>query len=135
MFSMFKSILLLFFTILLFGCISKKNIIQYKGIYQSSKIDEYYYYLRFYENDSVIETSSTGKPRHLKKWFNKNKENISKGKYYFKNDSLFFETKSDYGIILYKGIFKNGKLLLKHDSRINDHKSLNVYTFKKINFK
>lgn len=132
---MFKIFIFVIGLMLFVGCISKKNTIQFKGIYQSSKIDDYYFYLRFYENDTVIETSSTGKPRHLKNWFNKNKESISKGKYYLKNDSLFFETKSDYGIILYKGCFKNGKLLLKHYSKINQHKSLNVYSFKKINFR
>lgn len=130
MFKIFVIVLVLFV-----GCTSKKNTVQFKGIYQSSKIDDYYFYLRFYENDTVIETSSTGKPRHLKNWFSKNKESISKGKYYLKNDSLFFETKSEYGIVLYKGIFKNGKLLLKHHSEINQHKSLNVYSFKKINFR
>ncbi|WP_288956285.1 hypothetical protein [uncultured Polaribacter sp.] len=117
------------------GCISQKNILQYKGFYQSSKIDDYYYYLRFYKNGSVIVSSSTGKPRHLKKWFNIEKEGISRGNYYFKNDSLFFEAESDFGKVLYKGVFRNGKLVLKHHSKINDNKSLNVYSFKKIKFK
>ena len=60
-----------------------------------------------YKNNTVIQVSSTGKPKHIKRWFTKNHKNISIGNYFLKNDSLFFETKSENGIVIYKGKFKN----------------------------
>ena len=132
---MFKSCFYFLFLFVFIGCNSNKNTIQFNGVYQSSKIDKnYYYYIRFYKNDSVIDVSSSGKPRHLKRWFKKEKEDIPKGTYYCKNDSLFFKTKSSSGIVEYKGKLIRGKLFLNHNSKINGHKSLNTYTFKRINF-
>ncbi len=135
MFLVFKKNLYLVILISIIGCSSNKNMIQYNGIYQSSKIDNNYYdYLRFYKNNTVIQVSSTGKPKHLKKWFTNNHKSISSGNYFFKNDSLFFETKSENGIVIYKGKFENKILVLKHLSKINGHKDSLFYSFKKINF-
>lgn len=134
-FSVFKKGLYFILLSIFFGCNSNKNIIQYNGVYQSKKVDNYYYYLRFYKNNIVIEVSSTGKPRHLKKWFSKKHNDISIGKFVNKNDSIFFNVKSNTGIVKHKGTFINKRLFLKKLSKINGHKDSLYYSFKKLNFK
>lgn len=102
------------------------------GVYQAKKNDNsYYYYLRFYEDSTVLTVSSSGEPSDLKKWFNKEKDNISKGVYFVKKDSVIFESKSSNGIVKYKGVFKRNKMELYSVSEINRFSSYETYNFKR----
>ncbi len=128
-----KSFAFILLCLFIFSCSSNKSIIKTNGIYQSQKVDDYWSYLRFYNDSTVITVSSTGEPKKIKNWFNREHENTSTGKYYVKNDSLFFESESKYGVVIYKGTITNKKLNLKSESLINGHESEKNFIFKKLN--
>lgn len=119
---------LLILTLLIIGCGTPKLQLVNNRIYKTKeKTDDYWYYLKFYSDSTVISVSSTGKPKDIVKWFHKEKENISKGKYFIKKDSIFFESIGESGKVIYKGIILNKKLLLESKSEINGFEDKCIY--------
>ena len=103
------------------------------GVYQSKKVNNsYYYYLRFYADSTMISISSTGKVKDLAKWFNKDYEDISTGNYSMKNDSIFFESSSKVGTVVYRGALSKKQLNVHSESLINGHISERSFKFRKI---
>jgi len=114
------------------GCKVKEPYLRTNGVYQSKiKTDGYWYYFRFYKDSLLISVTSEGKPKHLKKWFNQDKEFISKGKYKIKNDSIFFYSTDKNGTVNYKGKILKNKISLYSESEINGYKREEVYKFQK----
>lgn len=101
------------------------------GVYQSQKTEDYWYYLKFVNDSVVISTSSTGKPKEIESWFKNSFEGISIGKYYMKNDSIFFSTTSKNGTVKYKGIILRNSMQLYSESLINGNTSEKKYKFRK----
>lgn len=115
-----------------YGCKVKEPYLRTDGIYQSKiKTDGYWYYYKFYKDSLLISVTSEGKPKHIKKWFNQDKEFISKGKYRIKNDSIFFDSKDKNGTVNYKGEIMKNKILLYSESEINGYKKEEIYKFRK----
>ena len=112
-----KSIIIVF---LLIGCGTTNPQLVNNRIYRTKeKKDGYWGYLKFYPDSTLINVSSSGKPKHLANWFHKGKENVSNGNYVIKKDSIFFESVSKNGKVVYAGILLNKKLLLESKSEIN----------------
>src|SRR5256885_15297713 len=63
------------------------------GVYQSKKISDYYSYLRFFADGSLIDASSSGTPDDIFKWFNKEwakNSYASKGTYTISGSNIQF---------------------------------------------
>ena len=116
----------------MFSCKTKKlPFINTENVYRSElKMDDYWYYLKFYKDSTVISVSSSGKPKHLKKWFNRNLEQVPIGNYTIKKDSIFFSTTNYDGTVNYKGRIIAKKIHMYIESDINEYKSLRVYKLK-----
>ena len=130
---MIKYLALLILSTQLIGCKTKVASIKTNEIYQTKERDGYRYFLKFYNDSTVIETSSIGDYKEINNWFNKEHENISKGKFHIKNDSLFFYVESKYGTVNYLGKVLNKKLILKSESSINGYIGNEIYKLKRIN--
>jgi len=75
----------------------RDSIVRFDGIYQNPIPDTSdgltsYHYLRFYEDKTVLSTSSLENTRKVKKWFNKDNQNISRGKYKIRGNKIRFNT-------------------------------------------
>ena len=58
-------------------------------------------FLRFYPNGEVISTGTEGAVLDVKKWFNINHKDISKGNFEVKGTRLYFSTTSFAGTVIY----------------------------------
>ncbi len=132
----------IFFLVLFIACKGQtKNQsidskLKFNGYYVSSDESKhgvkFKKYLRFYQDKTVLGVSSSGKPSQIKSWFKKGSENLSVGTYTIKNDSLFFNLKSSYGEVIYKGKKTQNELLFFVDSKITNHQSFIKYKFLKL---
>ena len=134
-----RSIYILFIFFSINGQCQTKQLIKYKGIYQTQSMIEnrdstiYYHYLRFYDNLKVISVSSIGDVNDVKEWFNIGMTDPSIGEFKINGRKIFFSLTSSYGTVIYRGrIKKNGCLILKTKSLINGHKGKQLYFFKEV---
>lgn len=107
--------------------------INYKGLYHtlSDSLNPFRFYLRFYEDGTVIGYTTAGNPKNLVPWFSKEHKSPSKGKYTLKADSLLhFSLKSEEGLVLYEGVIRNGNtLVMEVKSLINKYEGREEYFF------
>ena len=121
------SIFLIFFFTSNYTIASNHNdgVLRYDGLYQSSQVKNYWYYLRFYADGTVITVSSTGTPVDVKKWFtseNVKSRNFSHGKYELTESHIFFSSKSRNGIVDYEGDIEGAEIDMNVHSHINGAK-------------
>jgi len=116
------TILMTFFT----SCNDK--LVRYDGIYYHKEAD-YTSYLRFYEDGTIIMTSSVDTIPQIKKWFNKDHKCVSKGKYTILNDKINFQTICDVKVDYNGQIYKN-KMILNVCSSNGNKKDNIKYLFK-----
>jgi hypothetical protein len=107
------------------------TLIQYNGVYFRSSggiIASYSYssYLRFYENGTVIEVSSTGTPEQIKSWFNSDNKNVSIGNYEINGGKINLSVKSTVGSVDYWGDITINELVLSSHSNINGNERQNL---------
>ena len=96
-------------------------------------LNPYKYYLRFYNDGTVITVTTAGKVEKLIPWFNKDHRGITKGKYTLKGSYISFYITSDAGQVDYEGELVNENLRqLKVKSRINNYEGTEIYNFLKI---
>ncbi|HEX7844624.1 MAG TPA: hypothetical protein VF476_02420 [Chitinophagaceae bacterium] len=107
--------------------------INYNGFYhtQSDSLNPFRFYLRFYEDGTVIGYTTAGNPQNLVPWFKKEHKSPSKGRYQIKSDSLLsFSLKSEEGIVMYEGVLLPGnRLFLDVKSLINKYAGKEEYFF------
>ena len=107
--------------------------IRHDGYYHtlSDSLNPFRYYLRFYEDGTVIHYCTAGKPETLLKWFSKNDNSSMKGKYMSKTDStISFSVKGPDGEVVYSGsIIKDTRLWLNVKSLINNYTDREEYFF------
>ena len=109
---------------------SPQATLRYDGVYRSKRIADYWNYLRFYSDGTVIEVSSTGKPKDLRKWFSKdNASHPSIGKITIKGNHLSFSVVSTEGTVDYTGEIRENRIRLRSYSHINEHRATRVYSF------
>ena len=109
-----------------------KIVLRYDGLYQAESESDYFYYLRFYQDGTVLSTSSTGNSRQVARWFNKEKPSLSKGRYTTLGSKIKFSTTSSYGTVDYQGEIKEKSLILDSYSHINGHKANYKFFFMKL---
>jgi hypothetical protein len=112
--------------------------LQFDGMYQSEKEDEYWGYVRFYKDNTVITVSSTGNPAEVFRWFKKENIkniNLSNGLYTIKNDILIFSSTDKYGTVDYEGKIQGDTIILNWYSHINSNRRNSKYYFVKLSEK
>jgi hypothetical protein len=101
------------------------------GVYQSHRIShgglDYWYYLRFYSDGTVIKVSSTGQPNQIIPWFNKGESNVSVGRYTISGSSISFSTLSKDGVVDDDGEISADALIVHSYSHINGHRAVEEY--------
>ena len=98
--------------------------IRYDGVYYK-KNNSYTSYLRFYSDGTVITASSTGTIIEIKRWFNKENSDISKGIYRIVEEKISFQSKSSNGVVEYNGQVYENKIILNSHSYINGYEEKN----------
>lgn len=102
--------------------------LRYDGVYMS-RANDYYQYVRFYADGSLVEMSSSGKPQEIAKWFNSSSPNVSKGKYALNQASIQFSATDSFGTVDYVGTIEGLRIKLATFSHINGHKGTYEYNF------
>jgi len=104
------------------------------GVYQSPT-EHYayrYYYLRFLSDKTVLAVSSDWSPANIAPYFTKQNPYVSVGKYSLRGLELCFSTRRSSGIIEYNGLVGEKSLMLKKHSKINGHRDIHEFKFKKV---
>ena len=87
-------------------------------------------YLRFYEDGTVINVSSSGTPEQIKSWFVKGHENVLQTSYQVAGDGLKFHFKTTTGDLDYNGrILSIESLQLHVKSASNNLEDDAAYSF------
>jgi hypothetical protein len=109
--------------------------LKYDGVYMSggqlAGTIAYSSYLRFYPDGDVIAVGSTATPEELQKWFDKESDNISRGKFIIQGNHISFHTVSTSGNVDYIGEIHDDQISLNWYSHINQGKGNNIYVFVK----
>lgn len=121
---------ILTFTIISAGFCSSSATIKTGVLYRSSKVTDYWYYLKFFPDNSVIGISSLNKAKELKGWFNNSNPDVRQGVYSIKGDSVFFDLTSSNGVVNYRGLIKKKSLILHSKSQINGFEKTRSYKIK-----
>jgi hypothetical protein len=120
--------LFLFFSIVLHA----QTKLDYDGYYHtiSDSLNPFRFYLRFYEDGTVIGYTTAGNPKNLVSWFRKDHQSPSKGRYIMRDSTLSFTLKSQEGIVRYQGrLLKDNRLFLDVKSMINNYEGKEEYYF------
>ena len=103
-------------------------MIRYDGLYQAEE-DNYYLYVRFFEDGTVITASSNGEPEEVIGWFQKDHPYVSTGAYAIDGQDVTFSAASATGVVDYSGRLEEEKLLLHSNSQINGFQTESEYHF------
>jgi hypothetical protein len=120
--------LLLFFSLTL---IAQKKL-SYDGYYHtlSDSLNPFRFYLRFYEDGTVIGYTTAGNPKNLVPWFRKDHASPSKGRYTVKDSLVSFSLNSQEGLVKYEGrLLRDNRLYLDVKSLINKYEGKEEYFF------
>lgn len=127
-----------FYSTVTFGQSENKTFLRFDGFYETTcyfdKGDDEgsQDYLKFYANGKVISvgTDCEGTADELKSWFTLDEEQVSTANYKLTGRRIFFSTKSNSGVVKYKGrLTKTGLLKLKWKSSINGKRGHEQYKF------
>jgi hypothetical protein len=102
------------------------------GVYQSERTDDYWQYLRFYEDETVLTVSSTGTPEQIARWFKKEniqKNGLSHGKVQVHGSQVSFASTSQEGTVDYEGTIQGTTLTVKSHSHINGRRATRKFRF------
>jgi hypothetical protein len=103
-------------------------MIRYDGVYQSED-KNYYLYLRFFEDGTVIATSSDRRPEEVIGWFQKEHPYVSAGAYAIQGEEVTFSAASPTGVVDYSGQVNGGKLSLRSYRHADGHQEEREYSF------
>jgi len=94
--------------------------------------DEYWYYIRFYEDGTVLTVSSTGSASNVIDWLTVDRvgsPGVSIGVYELDGDQISFSATSERGTVDYEGDVLADGIELDSHSHINDHRGHRAYHF------
>ena len=106
--------------------------LRYDGYYTTlaDSLNPFRYYLRFYEDGTVINYCTAGNPATLLKWFSKNDQSSLKGRYTLKDTVLNFSVKNKEGEIMYAGnLLPGNRLWMSVKSMLNKYEAKEEYFF------
>jgi hypothetical protein len=106
-------------------------VIRFDGFYQSDRQDDYWRYLRFYDNGTVISASvvSDNLPK-IANWFDGHN---NRGSFTLSGRELSFSVESQEGVVDYIGDVRGTKMILRSHSHINGNRGVIEYRFREIN--
>ncbi|MBF9254393.1 hypothetical protein I2I11_13895 [Pontibacter sp. 172403-2] len=124
-----KNLVFIFLTFLLFtGCKSNETekVVITDGVYITDfpmhGLENLKHYLKFNNDSTVFSLSSPFGLDSARKVLMSTSRNVGRGTFTLVDDSLKFQTRTQSGVVLYKGIIKhNEKLILNIKSLINGH--------------
>src|SRR5437762_6891766 len=131
-----KIIITLFLVLFELSAYAQKDL-SYDGYYvsvpDSNSMSMFKYYLRFYQDGSVIGVTTAGKPANLLPWFKKENKTPYKGKYTLTDSTIKFSMTSEQGEVSYEGkLISGNKLVLLVKSLINKYEGNEEYGFIKM---
>src|SRR5439155_19749726 len=131
-----KIIITLFLVLFELSAYAQKDL-SYDGYYvsvpDSNSMSMFKYYLRFYQDGSVIGVTTAGKPQNLVPWFKKENKTPYKGKYAITDSAIKFSMTSEQGEVNYDGrLTPDNKLVLIVKSLINKYEGKEEYGFMKM---
>ncbi len=103
-------------------------MIRYDGVYQSEGKD-YFLYLRFFEDGTVIATSSDRRPEEVIGWFQKEHPHVSTGAYSVQGEEITFSAASATGVVDYTGQVKGEMLSLRSFNHNDGRQEERDYSF------
>jgi hypothetical protein len=103
-------------------------MIRFDGLYQAAE-DDYFLYVRFFDDGTVITASSDGKPDEVIGWFQKGHPYVSTGAYSINGDEIAFSAASPTGVVDYTGQLEGQTLFLRSYSKINGFQTDAEYHF------
>lgn len=104
--------------------------INYKGIYASKLNDENSAVLRFYEDGTVLASTSVNDYMDVMTWFNKdNMDMVLKGKYKIKKCTVSFSVSGQTGEQAYEGTVEDNKLILSITNKETKKSIKRTYAF------
>ena len=131
-----KIIITLFLVLFELSAFAQKDL-SYDGYYvsvpDSNSMSMFKYYLRFYQDGSVIGVTTAGKPANLVPWFKKENKTPYKGRYTLSDSTIKFSMISEQGDVTYEGkLTADNKLMLTVRSLINKYEGKEEYGFMKM---
>lgn len=110
------------------------GLIRFDGVYQapgepSEDSINYFYYIRFLEDNVVLTVSSTAEPAEVWRWFAPKDADLSRGTYIVNGNAISFSSGDSYGVVDYEGEVRANELHLRTYSHINEHRGEYVFRF------
>lgn len=108
---------------------NENDVVRTDGIYATKMLenentgDNYRFFLRFYDDGSVISVTSSGTPDEIAGWFKKGHEHVGEGNWEANGKQLQFSTSSKSGTTTYAGEAEDSRHLNLHitnDSNDNE---------------
>jgi hypothetical protein len=104
--------------------------VNYNGIYAIKLDEEHSAVLRFYEDGTVLASSSVNDYMDVMTWFNKdNKDMVLKGKYKIKKCSISFDVSGQTGEQSYEGEIEGNKINFQLKNKESKKGVSRSYTF------
>jgi hypothetical protein len=122
--------IIVIFTLISFSFSEGECKVHYNGIYAIKLDEEHSAVLRFYEDGTVLASTSVNDYMDVMKWFNKdNKDMVLKGNYKIKKCSISFTVKGNSGEQDYEGEITSDKINFQIKNK-DSKKGINrTYTF------
>lgn len=102
--------------------------LRFDGLYHAQE-SSYHSYLRFYEDGTVLQVSTNGKPEQLARWFGKTHTEVPRGTYSIEGQSIEFSTASSEGTVAYKGTVFDDAVEVITSSPTNGQEEQTTYGF------
>lgn len=104
--------------------------VNYKGIYAIKLDEEHSAVLRFYEDGTVLASTSVNDYMDVMSWFNKeNKDMVLKGKYKIKNCTIRFDVSGDTGEQSYEGEIAGDQINFELKNKESKKTTKRLYRF------
>lgn len=128
-----KNKVLLVFVVLAFvfnSFISSNCAVSYNGIYAFKIDNEHSAVLRFYEDGTVLASTSVNDYFDVMTWFNKdNKDRVLKGKYKIKKCTVSFDVEGETGKQSYEGIIVGNAIDFTLKDKTSKKSTNRTYSF------
>lgn len=111
------------------GPVNTDGIYYTKMIENEATGDKYRYFLRFYDDGTVISISSSGSAEEIANWFEKGHEQVAEGEWEPGSEELKFSTSSRHGDVTYEGEATDDELNLHISNNNNDNEQDVVFRY------
>lgn len=121
---------ILLFTIISIAFISENCTVKYNGIYAFKLDEEHSAVLRFYDDGTVLASTSVNDYMDVFSWFHKeNKDMVLTGKFKIKNCKISFKVSGMTGEQSYEGVIEGDKINFELKDKESKKSAKRTYTF------